>query len=197
MKKQGASPPLAGSGYPLQSFLPWRQKSISASIPCAELFRLKTGSSGLIGINLTFRQNCPIINPMEDRNHFHLHTHQPGSSVEGSPHDHIHPHTHEHIEDPAKITALLSYMVDHNRQHGEEIHGLAHSLYHAGQQEAADLLDQGLKDFEKGNEKLAKALNLLRLNSGEASSGNSDGASHVSSDEVPGNAGEASCGGHR
>jgi hypothetical protein len=126
---------------------------------------------------------------MEDHSHFHLHTHQPGPNAEGSPHDHLHPHTHEHIEDPAKITALLGYMVDHNRQHGEEIHGLAHSLSHAGQQEAADLLDQGQKDFEKGNEKLAKALNLLRLNSGEAP--------HAGSDEAPGNAGETSCGGHR
>jgi hypothetical protein len=84
-------------------------------------------------------------------------------------HDHLHLHTpHEHIDDPAKISALLTYMVDHNKQHGEEIRGLAHSLSHAGQQEsrgewiaAAELLDEGVKDFEKGNEKLAKALELL------------------------------------
>jgi hypothetical protein len=37
-------------------------------------------------------------------------------------------------------------------------------VYHAGQREAAELLDAGVQDFEKGNEKLAKALDLLRLN---------------------------------
>jgi hypothetical protein len=106
---------------------------------------------------------------MEDHNHFHLHTPRD--------HEHIHPHTHAPVEDPAKIRALLSYMVDHNRQHGEEIRGLAHSLSHAGQREAADLLDRGVSDFEKGNEKLAKALELLRLNSGETPSGGSGEAS--------------------
>jgi hypothetical protein len=85
--------------------------------------------------------------------HLHIHTSQG--------HDHVHPHTHEHLEDPAKIKALLDYMVDHNQHHGEEIRELAHSLYHAGQQEAADLLNDGVKDFDQGNEKLAKALKLL------------------------------------
>jgi hypothetical protein len=91
---------------------------------------------------------------MADHDHLHLHTpHE---------HDHVHPHTHGHIDDPAKIEALLTYMADHNKQHGEEISALAHSLSHAGQSEAAGLLDAGVQDFEKGNEKLAKALDLLR-----------------------------------
>jgi hypothetical protein len=79
-------------------------------------------------------------------------------------HDHKHEHSHEHLEDPAKIEALLAYMLDHNQRHGEEIGGLAHSLYHAGSEEAAKLLEEGVKDFEKGNEKLAKALELIRKN---------------------------------
>ncbi|MDR1586953.1 MAG: hypothetical protein LBS57_05810 [Treponema sp.] len=80
------------------------------------------------------------------------------------PHNHEHPHEHghEHLTEPEKIEALLAYMLDHNQSHGREINSLAHSLYHAGKENAAKLLEEGLKDFEKGNEKLAKALELLR-----------------------------------
>jgi hypothetical protein len=86
-------------------------------------------------------------------------------------HEHGHGHSHEHLEDPAKIEALLAYMLDHNQHHGEEIDGLAHSLHHAGNGEAAKLLEEGVKDFEKGNEKLAKALELIRKNPAGASGG--------------------------
>jgi hypothetical protein len=95
---------------------------------------------------------------VNDHDHTHFHPH--------SPHDHEHlatehTHDHEHLTDPAKIKALLEYMIDHNRQHGEEIAGLAHSLYHAGQNDAADLLCEAAKDFESRNDKIAKALALL------------------------------------
>ncbi|MDR0877573.1 MAG: hypothetical protein LBN21_05930 [Treponema sp.] len=91
-----------------------------------------------------------------DHDHAHYHPH--------SPHDHEHlsgDHTHDHLTDPAKIKALLEFMIEHNKQHGEEIADLAHSLYHAGQNEAADLLGNGVKDFENGNEKLIEALAIL------------------------------------
>jgi hypothetical protein len=66
------------------------------------------------------------------------------------------------LTEPGKTEALLAYMLDHNRSHGKEIGDLAHSLYHAGKENAAKLLEEGLKDFERGTEKLAKALELLR-----------------------------------
>jgi hypothetical protein len=89
--------------------------------------------------------------PMHTRDHSHSHEH-----------GHPHGHDHEHLTDPEKTEALLAYMLDHNRSHGAEIGELAHSLYHAGKEDAAKLLDEGFKDFEKGTEKLAKALELLR-----------------------------------
>ncbi|MDR3334717.1 MAG: hypothetical protein LBT13_07515 [Treponema sp.] len=52
-------------------------------------------------------------------------------------------------------------MLDHNREHTQELSDMAHTLHHAGFAEAAGLLDAGVKDFESGNEKLAKVLGLI------------------------------------
>ena len=45
-------------------------------------------------------------------------------------HEHTHPHTHGPIpafESMEQAEALMSYMLDHNRHHAEELHDLAHS----------------------------------------------------------------------
>jgi hypothetical protein len=104
-------------------------------------------------------QNQAYTVDMHEHDHDHEHLYEHGHG-----HSHGHDHNHEHLEDPAKIEALLAYMLDHNQHHGEEISGLAHSLNHGGNGEAAKLLEEGVKDFEKGNEKLAKALELIRKN---------------------------------
>ncbi|GHV73653.1 hypothetical protein AGMMS49940_09550 [Spirochaetia bacterium] len=52
-------------------------------------------------------------------------------------------------------------MLDHNREHAAELGGLAHNLYHAGQHESADIINNAVKDFETGSDKLAKALELV------------------------------------
>ncbi|GHU00030.1 hypothetical protein FACS1894142_8060 [Spirochaetia bacterium] len=88
-------------------------------------------------------------------------------------HNYIHGHGHEHHHEQdhvyigtggesAQTTALLEYMLEHNRSHAGELGELAHKLHHSGQQAAADLLSLGVKDFESGNEKLAKALKLVK-----------------------------------
>jgi hypothetical protein len=61
-----------------------------------------------------------------------------------------------------KLKVLLKYMVDHNREHAAELGDLAHKLYHGGQRESADLIGEAVKDFEKANDQLARALELVK-----------------------------------
>ena len=75
---------------------------------------------------------------------------------------HGHEHIHEHGEnDLKKNLALLTYMLDHNRHHAAELHELAHSLFHAGEAEAAEMIEDGIKYMNMGNDKLEAALNRI------------------------------------
>ena len=80
----------------------------------------------------------------------HVHIHADGTT-------HSHDHDHQH-HSPEEALALLSYMVQHNRHHAEELHELAHSL----EDEPAQLLHDAILDFNLGNEKLDEALKLLK-----------------------------------
>lgn len=72
---------------------------------------------------------------------------------------HEHTHDHEHkTHSPEETLALLAYMIDHNRHHAEELHELAHS---AGE-EPEKLIHEAVELFDAGNEKLARALELLK-----------------------------------
>ena len=74
-------------------------------------------------------------------------------------HDHEHPHEHHHGHASSEETlALLTYMLGHNRHHAEELHELAHGV----EGEAADLLHSAVADLGSSNEKLARALALLK-----------------------------------
>ncbi|MFP3041013.1 hypothetical protein LQZ19_04220 [Treponema primitia] len=87
------------------------------------------------------------------RDHEHEHTHS---------HEHVHEHSHGNTGDLNKLKTLLQYMLDHNREHASELGDLAHNLYHADQKESADVINDAVKDFEKGTEKLVKALGLIK-----------------------------------
>ncbi|MEA4895532.1 MAG: cobalt transporter [Oscillospiraceae bacterium] len=91
-------------------------------------------------------------------------------------HTHIHGHEHEHehiheyccgggAEHNAQTAdenlALLNYMIEHNRHHGEDLHELYHSLADSGKTEASKLVAEALHYYDHGNEKLAEALKLL------------------------------------
>lgn len=65
-------------------------------------------------------------------------------------------------EGPGKILAMLTYMLEHNRHHADELHEIAHKLSHEGYSEASDMLHEAVGDFEAGNTKLDKALNLIK-----------------------------------
>ena len=84
---------------------------------------------------------------MSEHTHEHSHDH---------PHDH--PHTHEHM-DSAEALAVLTYMLDHNRHHADELHELAHD---AQPEEAAELLHEAVDLFNEGNNKLEQALQLMK-----------------------------------
>jgi phytoene/squalene synthetase len=80
-------------------------------------------------------------------------------------HDHVdgHGHSHHHAHDAQgasdeRSTALLSYMVDHNRSHAAELHDLAHGL----EGEAAALIHEAVELFDQGNDKLAEALRIMK-----------------------------------
>lgn len=82
-------------------------------------------------------------------------------------HEHEHSHPHEHGEIPAfdsleQAEALMSYMLDHNRHHADELHEVGHKLAHSGKEEAAGLIHEAVDAFSRGNELLAKALEAMK-----------------------------------
>ena len=81
-------------------------------------------------------------------NHTHSHSH------EG------HSHTHAH-QSPEESVALLTYMIDHNKHHGEDLHEVYHALEHAGKTEAANALHKAMHLYEDANAALEEALKLL------------------------------------
>ena len=79
----------------------------------------------------------------------------------GCGHDHSHDHSHK-VSGPDETLALLSYMLDHNRHHAEDLHEIYHSLEANGKKEAAAILHEAMDDFNKANDKLEKALKLVK-----------------------------------
>ena len=82
-------------------------------------------------------------------------------------HEHEHSHPHEHGDIPAfdsleQAEALMSYMLDHNRHHADELHEVGHKLASTGKEEAAKLIHEAVDAFNSGNELLAKALEALK-----------------------------------
>lgn len=73
-----------------------------------------------------------------------------------------HTHSHDHHGDANKTLALLTYMLDHNRHHAEELHDLAHALEHQEKFEAAALIVEALNYFRDGNDKLEAALEQVK-----------------------------------
>ena len=77
----------------------------------------------------------------------------------GEGHDHHHDHDHH---DHAETDALIGYMVSHNAHHAEELKDIAHTLRHEGRGEIADCIEAAVADFATGNEKLSKALEMIK-----------------------------------
>ena len=94
--------------------------------------------------------------------------------LEGGEHGHEHEHAHEHVSGhhhehgdmpelkPEQTLALMSYMLEHNRSHAEELHGVAHALEHQGKPEAAQLVSEAVHWFGHCNDRLEEALRLVK-----------------------------------
>ena len=74
-------------------------------------------------------------------------------------HDHGHEQHHDHGDIPPaeRTKALLSYMIDHNEHHAEELAGMMDSLPEA----AREKLSLAIGTFEAANVQLKEVLDLL------------------------------------
>ena len=100
--------------------------------------------------------------------HPHEHTHEHLHEPDEAKHDHGHvlsAHTHDHESqdlDGSHAFALLSYLVEHNVQHTNELFDLAHSAENAGMPEVARLIREGAEHCRNGNNLLARAQHLAQ-----------------------------------
>lgn len=79
--------------------------------------------------------------------------------------EHTHEHSHTQTNDASKaptskeeLTALLSYMVSHNKHHAEELEDLAKNA----EGEAAVALQNAISSFTEGNKQLEIALEFIK-----------------------------------
>lgn len=88
-------------------------------------------------------------------------------------HDHAHGHSHEGCEhtdcsgcseaDPKQqLTALLTYMLQHNQSHAAELDQMAEKIRQAGMEQAAEQIKKGVDEFQKGNMYLSLALSMVK-----------------------------------
>jgi hypothetical protein len=87
-------------------------------------------------------------------------------------HSHAHVHTRQDAlpkapDDAGKIKLVLGFTLEHNRQHAAEMRVLAENLRMADNADAADLLLEGIDDYERGNEKVARALRFVNSMGGK------------------------------
>ena len=88
--------------------------------------------------------------------------HEGGHGHEGCCGQHSHEHGDTPELTPEQTLALMSYMLDHNRSHAEELHGVAHALEHQGKPEAAKLVAEAVHYFGHCNDRLEEALRLVK-----------------------------------
>lgn len=91
----------------------------------------------------------------------HICLHEGGHGHEGCGHH------HEHADGGANLTpeqtlALMSYMLDHNRSHADELHNICHALEDQGKADASALVAEAVHYFDHCNEKLDEALKLVK-----------------------------------
>lgn len=104
---------------------------------------------------------------MHDHEHEHEHTHHEHThdhEHEHAHHGHTHEHTHEDItafESTEQAVRILSYMLDHNKSHAEELHEICHKLEASGEEAAAEHLDKAVDAFREGNGLMEEALRLM------------------------------------
>lgn len=89
--------------------------------------------------------------------HEHLHTHEHNHDHH---HEHDHEHSHEHNHEICgndRTKALLTYMIDHNDHHAQELAELLVSVDGAAKKK----LTEAIGSFEVANVQLREVLELL------------------------------------
>lgn len=103
--------------------------------------------------------------------HTHPHEHEGERHEHPHTHDHSHPHAHDHApkagggHSPSefeKVLALMNYMLEHNRQHTEELAQMIQKLEGLGQHASASLLQDSVQYFSKGNDRLEESLKNIK-----------------------------------
>lgn len=124
-------------------------------------------------------ENGNLIHHGHEHSHEHTHadgvTHtHPHSHEESSEHNHSHEgeacgHSHEgHCgtcqsgDCKNETVALLTYMLQHNEHHAQELDQMAENLAKMGMETAAKTIREGVTDFQKGNMRLGLALTLVK-----------------------------------
>lgn len=98
--------------------------------------------------------------------HNHTHTHEEGG-------DHAHTHeggcqSHDHCgscqggDCKNESVALLTYMLQHNEHHAQELDQMADNLEKLGLSASAKTIKEAVADFQKGNMRLGLALTLVK-----------------------------------
>ena len=110
--------------------------------------------------------------------HTHEHTHEDGVThthehTHGDGHDHGHTHTDHACENSHcgscnegdcknETLALLTYMLQHNEHHAQELDQMADNLAKMGMGSACKTIKEAVADFQKGNMRLGLALTLVK-----------------------------------
>lgn len=104
----------------------------------------------------------------------HLLKDENGNPIPHGGHDHEHCKDHAHCHDgehhceacehdhKKECTALLSYMLNHNEHHAQELEQLSANLEQLGMEAAAKQIREAVTDFQKGNMRLSLALTLAK-----------------------------------
>ena len=92
--------------------------------------------------------------------------HKIGGHGHEQAHEHAAHHEHTHPDSPEltpeQTLALMSYMLEHNRSHAEELHNIAHALEAQGRAGAAGIVGEAVHYFGHCNDKLEEALRLVK-----------------------------------
>ena len=106
--------------------------------------------------------------------HGHGHTHE-HTHADGTTHTHEHSHTHtdhgcetghcgscQEGDCKNETLALLTYMLQHNEHHAQELDQMADNLAKMGMDAACKTIKEAVSDFQKGNMRLGLALTLVK-----------------------------------
>lgn len=97
--------------------------------------------------------------------HEGCHHHHHGAECEH--HHHHHHHCEEEVEAPdlsyEQVLALMSYMLEHNRSHANELAGIGAALEKEGRPEASQAIFEAVHFFEHCNDKIEEAIRLTEV----------------------------------